>query len=143
MTYHWARWVVAANGEVSIGYSIEVIIRSTLSPIAKHANRTLAVVVTNFMVDAILRSLTVVLVGRAWVSQDAVRRASLHIAIITWSTHKTSLRDRGSDREVESRENERGGLVNNVYVSSIRESDHSQCRDGDNMLIIYEMAQSF
>lgn len=104
VTYNWTRWVVTADGEVGIGHSIQVIIRGTLSPIAKHTNRTLAVVFTNFVVDAILPSLTVVLVSRTWVSQDAVQRTSFHIAFITWSTHKTSLIDRekkgGSKREV-------------------------------------------
>lgn len=100
VNYQWARWVVTSNGEISIWYSIKVVIGGTLSAIANHANRTVAVVITDYVVNAILSSLAVVLISRTWISQDTFQWSSLHIAFTTWPTLKTSLDSEKGCKEV-------------------------------------------
>lgn len=90
-TYHCTGWVVTADGEKSVGHSIEIIISCTLPSIAKQANRTLAVELAGCMVETVFHSLTVVQASGARVRQDAVQRASFHIANCAGSTLKATL----------------------------------------------------
>ena len=60
MTHERAGGIVAANGEKTVGNTIQIIIRRTLFPIAKHPHRTLAVELSRGGVEAVVHSLAVV-----------------------------------------------------------------------------------
>jgi hypothetical protein len=73
--------VVAANGEKRVGNSVQIVVRRTLFPVAKHPDGALAVELPGSGVEAVFWSLAVVDPSRAGVREDTGERALLHVAL--------------------------------------------------------------